>query len=230
MSSLVSLNLKRVFQNIYIICYIFKVCVCWSKVKKGKEFLYVNCGHNNTVHAIDGLILKILDAIFHHIWPAKYTYYKEFWQQFSLHYWWFFKHRQKQGGNPQKNEIIRVNSICIFLDNQNNSLKVVCGNNFMHVSYIACAWNLPWSGFLAGCPPVNTVKIKCCHKELSPRQAILQAYMPQWQSELGKTNYFIRLKKLLLIKLRAFFPLARAAVMRMTVYWAPSDENTELGI
>ena len=55
----------------------------------------------------------------------------------------FFKHRQKQGGNPQKNEIIRVNSICIFLDNQNNSLKVVCGNNFMHVSYIACAWNLP---------------------------------------------------------------------------------------
>ena len=41
--------------------------------KKQWILLYVNCGHASTLHKIDGPILKILDVIFHHIWPAKYT-------------------------------------------------------------------------------------------------------------------------------------------------------------
>lgn len=65
----------------------------------------------------DGPTLKILGVTFHHVGPAKYASYEESGRWSSLHCRWLFKHRQKQGGNPRKNEIIRASSVCIFLDN-----------------------------------------------------------------------------------------------------------------
>lgn len=55
----------------------------------------------------------------------------------------------------------------MFLGSQDPSLKAARGDNFIHITYIAWAWNLPWSG--CHCSPVNTVKMNHCHKELSSR-------------------------------------------------------------
>lgn len=86
----------------------------------------------------------------------------------------------------QKNEIIRASCLCSFLDSQYTSLKAAHGDKFVYITYIAWAWDLPWSGCHGS--PVNTVKMNHCHKELSLRQTMRPKHMPQWQLEGGKEN------------------------------------------